>query len=82
MFMRIQARGNIYAGMGKRRRRERDAECREGGVQGGDAPSLLGIWDRRELPQRDPGSKTRRKTNLTYVMPVGRPLVAKIPQIL
>ena len=46
---------------GQTRRRERDAEGREGGVQGGDAPSLLGIWDRRELPQRDPGPKTGRK---------------------
>jgi len=41
-----------------------------------------GSGDRHELPQRDPGPKTRRKRNLAYFMPVTRPLVAKILHIL
>jgi len=36
--------------------------------EGVDAHSRLSFWagHRRELPQRDPGPNTRRKTNLAY----------------
>ena len=49
-------------GEGQTRRRQRNAEGREGGVYREGMPSAdYGRGERRELPQWDPGPKTRRK---------------------
>jgi len=50
------------------RRRERDVKGREGGVSEGDAPqpTLKDLGTVVQLPQRDPGPKTRRKRTVMY----------------